>query len=62
MIFFSSDFSDAASFNEFSSEGMNDTLSDGNSEHNSSVDEDSQLRYISDLLLLLCQALDTSGM
>eukprot|EP00090_Calanus_glacialis_P009381 TRINITY_DN17750_c0_g1_i1.p1 TRINITY_DN17750_c0_g1~~TRINITY_DN17750_c0_g1_i1.p1 ORF type:complete len:501 (-),score=65.14 TRINITY_DN17750_c0_g1_i1:1095-2597(-) len=38
------DFSDAASFNEYGSEGLNDALSDGNSEHNSSADEDSQLR------------------
>ena len=41
----STDFSDAASFNEYGSEGINDALSDGNSEHNSSADEDSQLRY-----------------
>ena len=40
----STDFSDAASFNEYGSEGINDALSDGNSEHNSSADEDSQLR------------------
>ena len=40
----SSDFSDAASFNEYGSESVNDALSDGNSEHNSSADEDSQLR------------------
>ena len=39
------DFSDAASFNEYGSEGMNDGMSDGNSEHASSADEDSQLRY-----------------
>jgi len=38
------DFSDAASFNDYGSEGVNDALSDGNSEHNSSADEDSQLR------------------
>jgi hypothetical protein len=38
------DFSDAASFNEYGSEGMNDGMSDGNSEHASSADEDSQLR------------------
>ena len=38
------DFSDAASFNEYGSEGMNDAMSDGNSEHNSSADEDTQLR------------------
>ena len=38
------DFSDAASFNDYGSEGLNDALSDGNSEHNSSADEDSQLR------------------
>ena len=44
MEFFSSDFSDAASFNEYGSEGMNDATSDGNSEHNSSADEDTQLR------------------
>ena len=41
---FLSDFSDAASFNEYGSEGMNDAMSDGNSEHNSSADEDTQLR------------------
>ena len=41
---FFSDFSDAASFNEYGSEGMNDAMSDGNSEHNSSADEDTQLR------------------
>jgi len=38
------DFSDAASFNDYGSESVNDALSDGNSEHNSSADEDSQLR------------------
>ena len=38
------DFSDAASFNEYGSEGMNDAMSDGQSEHNSSADEDTQLR------------------
>ncbi len=42
--FLSLDFSDAASFNEYGSEGMNDGMSDGNSEHASSADEDSQLR------------------
>ena len=40
----SPDFSDAASFNEYGSEGINDAMSDGNSEHNSSADEDTQLR------------------
>ena len=44
MLEFSSDFSDAASFNEYGSEGINDAMSDGNSEHNSSADEDTQLR------------------
>ena len=38
------DFSDAASFTEYGSEGMNEATSDGNSEHNSSADEDNQLR------------------
>ena len=41
---FGLDFSDAASFTEYGSEGMNEATSDGNSEHNSSADEDNQLR------------------
>lgn len=41
---FGVDFSDAASFTEYGSEGMNEATSDGNSEHNSSADEDNQLR------------------
>jgi hypothetical protein len=32
------------SFNDFASDGMNEATSDGNSDHNSSADEDSQLR------------------
>ena len=38
------DFSDAASFTDYGGDNLNDALSDGNSEHNSSADEDSQLR------------------
>lgn len=34
----------AVSFNDFASDGMNEATSDGNSDHNSSADEDSQLR------------------
>ena len=41
---YSTDFSDAASFTDYGGDSLNDALSDGNSEHNSSADEDSQLR------------------
>ena len=34
----------AGSFGEFGSDGVNEATSDGNSDHNSSADEDSQLR------------------
>jgi len=34
----------SVSFNDFASDGMNEATSDGNSDHNSSADEDSQLR------------------